>query len=842
MIIDINGKNFEFFQGETIIQVAERNGIEIPKLCYDKRFKPYTSCFVCIVRDKNLNKLIPSCSARAVEGMSIITDDEEIRKLRKMALELLLSEHDADCFSPCKTKCPANLDVRDYILYVRTENNFEGFLSMRKRNPLLTSTGRVCPAFCEEDCSRVHIDEKVDIRLLKRYLADTIYKEHDKELFEYEKTKIRKNYSKTKVAIVGGGPAGLASAYHLSLAGYNVKIFEFNKELGGMLRYAIPCYRLPVLDLNKEIESIIRLGVEVETNIKVDKRLLNKLSKVYDAVIVSTGTWKESGLRLGEEKFLNIIPAISFLRSIVIGDITELGKQVIVVGGGNSAIDAARVSIRKGAKVKLLYRRTRAQMPALNIEIEDALHEGMELYELMSPLEIVPSSKEGLAKALKFQKMELSFELDESGRNKIISTNDFETFEFDKLVFATGQKPEQELIDAIKEYNLKNVHLCGDALNGATTVIEAVANARKISYGLIKRLDGTDEYIPNNEMEFYSQREAKRLVENDFKKLSKIDVKHLDPKIRSKNFEEVELGHSNKTAKIEAERCINCGCKVVDDCDLRSYSIEYGADPLRYKEGKLTGLNVTYLDKSNKDLIHEPSKCIKCGKCISVCNEVAGAFALSFIGRGANVVLSSNTKNNIGSSSCILCGMCIDSCPTGSLIEKLETNVIWSGIKEEISTCEGCVANCEIKFGFQEKEKIRARSHSMPICSVGRWGWKYFYKEHEKYYKGKIINSKTSFDVTRLADINVLKNSDYVLSISYNPSGDNPSIFAAFKSLIAKKVQIETIYDDLKIPDLSKYNKPVIVFNYLNFDETLTNKVLNKFTKAKILPVYYKKV
>ena len=169
-----------------------------------------------------------------------------------------------------------------------------------------------------------------------------------------------------------------------------------------MLRYAIPSYRLPTSDLDKEIESIVRLGLKVQTGIKVDKMILKELSLSNDAVILSTGTWKESGLWLDEDKYSNIIPAISFLRSIVIGERTGVGKNVIVVGGGNSAIDAARVSIRKGASVKLLYRRTRAQMPALDIEIEDALAEGMELYELMSPVELIAGNEVGIAKAVKF--------------------------------------------------------------------------------------------------------------------------------------------------------------------------------------------------------------------------------------------------------------------------------------------------------------------------------------------------------------------------------------------------------------------------------------------------------
>lgn len=840
MNIDIDGKKFNFNQGESILQVAEKNGIYIPKLCYDDRFKPYTSCFLCIVRDKNRNKIIPSCSSKAIDGMIIITEDEEIIKLRKMALELLLSEHDADCFSPCKTKCPANLDVRDYIMYARTSNNFEGFLSIRRRNPFIATTGRVCPAFCEEVCTRVDIDEKVDIRLLKRYLADNVYKEHDKELFEHETNQIRKGKTKVKIAIVGGGPAGLSSAYYFRLAGYKVKIYDKNKELGGMLRYSIPSYRLPVSDLNQEIESIMRLGVEAENNITVDKSLLKKLSLENDAVILSCGTWKESGLSLDEIKYQNIIPAISFLRSVVLDKSKDVGKNIIIVGGGNSAIDAARVSIRKGAKVKLLYRRTRTQMPAQKIEIKEALEEGMELFELMSPVEIIPSNKEGLAKAVKFEIMKLSLELDESGRNKIIKTNNYETYEFDNLIYATGQKVDKNFIDAISEFDLKNVHLCGDALNGQSSVIQAVASGRKVAYSLIESIDKNNEYLPHDEMEFYSQRESGRLFRNNFRKQIKPGVKYLDPEIRNKNFDELEFGHSVKTAGVESHRCVNCGCKSTDDCDLRAYSIEYSADPQKYKDNKATGLKITYLDDSCLNFEHEPSKCIKCGKCILVCDEIVGAKALSFIGRGGNVFLSSNTKNKISESTCIECGMCIDSCPTGSLVEKLDKDIKWSGIYEKIDSCDACVANCELKIGYIDGQKIRVRSNTDPICSVARWAFKYDYKDYEKYYKGKVKENKAEIDESRIVDLKFLKNSDYVLSLSYDPISDNPSIYNAFKVLSSKGVEIKNINSALDIPDLKSYLRPIIIFNYFNHDVEMVNLVLKKLEKVKILPVYYR--
>ena len=350
MDLRIDNKTFEFSAGETILSVASRNGISIPSLCYDQRFPHYTSCFICVVKDATSGRFLPSCSIKAVEGMNIVTADEEVLKYRKLALELLLSEHDADCFSPCKTACPAGIDVRDYILYSRTGEELNGFLKIREKNPLVASVGRVCPAFCEQDCSRNNIDETLNIRLLKRYLGDVVYDEMGKELFEKEKLNVKKATDPKGIAIIGGGPAGLSAAYYLVLNGHSVTIYDENPKLGGMLRYAIPPYRLPREVLDKEIDSIIRLGINVKLNEKVTLAKIEELKQSYDHVIAATGAWKESSLGIGEEKIDNVMPAVRFLKDVWDQKVMTVGQRVIIIGGGNSAIDAARTSLRLGAK------------------------------------------------------------------------------------------------------------------------------------------------------------------------------------------------------------------------------------------------------------------------------------------------------------------------------------------------------------------------------------------------------------------------------------------------------------------------------------------------------------
>ncbi|MEI6080173.1 MAG: FAD-dependent oxidoreductase [bacterium] len=839
MKINIDGKQFDFSQGETILQVAKRNGVEIPSLCFDERFAPYTSCFICIVMDKKSGRFVPSCSVKASEGMDIITTNDEIKKYRKMALELLLSEHDADCFSPCKTACPAGIDVRDYILFSRSGQELEGFLTVRKKNPLVSIIGRVCPAFCENDCSRIHIDETVGIRLLKRYLGDSVYGKHYSELLKIEKGMIDRKLAKPKnIAVIGGGPAGLSAAYYLTLAGHKVTIHEQQPKLGGMLRYAIPTYRLPVDVLDQEISSIIDLGVSVKTGVNVNKELLQELSKENDIVLLTIGTWKETALGLNEAPYANVIPAVSFLRKVVEKKISSVGKKVIVIGGGNSAIDAARVSKRLGAEVSLVYRRTRKEMPALSAEIDDALNEGIKLFELMSPCELTPSSTAAVAGSIKFMKMELSNELDSSGRRKIKGTDSFETFDLDTLVYAIGQKPEPELLEAIKSMDLKNVQIAGDARLGASTVIEAVADARKTAEKIIG--------MEKDELSFYSLRENGVLVRSKNKKIKEIKVKHLAPLLRAKAFSEVEAGYTKTTAVDEAKRCINCGCTAVEDCDLRKYSVEHEADPNKFKhlmdKGKraLTGAEHVFSDESLKYMFHETAKCIKCGKCIKVCDDVVGAHALSFIGRGLNVVLSSNTDNNMSDSTCIMCGMCIDSCPTGSLSESVEESK-WTQIVEKVEECKGCVLKCKLNYGYSDGKIFRARSYDTPICPIGRWGWKNNYEDVSTYYRGIVkTTTKTGLPKANVEDGNYLNESDHVLSLNYEPSADNPRAYYEFTRLSQKGSKITTISSASNIPDLKKYSRPLLVLNYFNYDPGLLKDILKKYPEIKILPVYYR--
>ncbi len=795
MFVIIDGKKIEFSSACTIMELAEKNGIKIPSLCYDKRFPHYTSCFVCIVKDVKTGRFLPSCSVSVGDGMEISTKDEEVIKYRKLALDLLLSEHDADCFSPCKTSCPAGIDVRDYIILAKNSSDLDGFIRIREKNPFVSVVGRVCPAFCEKDCSRTHLESSLAIRLIKRRIGDTVYEQLDKKLFEIEKQLVKKDKDPKKIAIIGSGPAGLSCAYYLKMNGHDPVIYEKEAELGGMLRYSIPEYRLPRAVLDREIASILRLGIEYKTKINVDEAMLIDLKKEYHKIVVSTGTWKESDLGLGETNYENVFSALSFLKLVSTGNINIHGKKAVVIGGGNSAIDSARTLLRLGfSDVSLCYRRTRQQMPAQNIEVEDALKEGVKLYELLAPIELKD-------KKISFGVMELSCELDSSGRKKICETGVKVEKDFDVLVYAIGQKAANEF--AIDE----KVLLCGDAKNGATSVIEAVSDGRKLAMSFCKSTD---------ELAFYSERQKGILVKelNSYSRVNSQETIHRLPQERIKDFHEAELGFTDLTCRKEAQRCLDCGCSSIQDCSLRELSLEYKVQPHKFKVNDSTGGEKHFIDDSIRLFTYEASKCIKCGTCVRVCDKVAGVKAISFMGRGFDSKIANSPKSDMNSSTCILCGMCIDSCPTGALVEHI-SDFKREGLKEEIRECDRCILKCKLLCTLDnEGVVIRVRSYDTPICSIGRWG-----KEH---YKGKISNRTIDISDLNVCGVEALFKATSVLCLNYDPYKDNPRMAYELNKLSPEV---------LNSKDLSQ---TVVIFNY--FDPPSKSELKQAFA---IIPVYY---
>ena len=394
-----------------------------------------------------------------------------------------------------------------------------------------------------------------------------------------------------KVAIIGGGPAGLSAAYYLCLAGHAVTIYEAMPEMGGMLRYGIPEYRLPKAVLRKEVEAIEKLGVELKNNVKVGQDItFEDIKANADAVLVAIGAWKGSSIRCKGEELDGVLSGIDFLREVNMGARPDLGKNVAVVGGGNTAMDACRTAVRCGAEnVYVVYRRTRAEAPAEDIEIEEAIEEGVQFLFLTNPDEII-GDENGKVKQIKLQVMELG-EPDASGRRSPVPVKDtFKMLDVDTVIAAIGQKCHPESLDVVGmtkwgtiEANvstmataMEGVFAAGDATNdGASIAIDAIAEGNRAAKAIEAYLLGMpmDAHEP-----YYSERKLTEADFTDHEKQPRAIMPVKDPAYRKGNFEAVINGFSEEQARNEAKRCLECGCHDYEDCKLIRYA---NIDPIQ---------------------------------------------------------------------------------------------------------------------------------------------------------------------------------------------------------------------------------------------------------------------
>ncbi|KPL24472.1 MAG: hydrogenase [Phycisphaerae bacterium SM1_79] len=477
--------------------------------------------------------------------------------------------------SACQHVCPLEQDVPCYIGLI-AQGKFEQAIEIvRRENPLPSICGRVCTAGCEVKCRAGEGEgEAVSIRALKRFLADY---EREKGIDVMPKPKEKRT---EKVAIVGSGPAGLTCAYYLALEGYNVTIIESMPVVGGMLALGIPEYRLPREALNWDIEKIKQLGVDIQTNTTVGEDVeLSSLWSKYDAVFIATGAHKGLKMRIEGEESPQVIDAVEFLRELNLGREVEIGQKVAVVGGGDAAIDAARVAKRLGKDVKILYRRTRREMPAAKEEIEEAINEGIEIEFLVAPIKVLSDS--GQLKGIECIRMKLG-DVDRSGRRRPVPIEGSEfTVEIDTLMPAIGQQPDLSVLTNtsrlnVTKYNtievspesfysgIDGVFAGGDVVSGPNTVTAAMGHG-KIAAQMIHK------YIQEQpvEREYKVTRpamhvEAIELTDKEIEELRKPEMPILSVKERSGNFREVELGFTEEMAIKEAKRCLRCDLELVE--------------------------------------------------------------------------------------------------------------------------------------------------------------------------------------------------------------------------------------------------------------------------------------
>ncbi|MCS7114067.1 MAG: FAD-dependent oxidoreductase [Nitrososphaerota archaeon] len=472
---------------------------------------------------------------------------------------------------PCVNGCPNNIDIPSYMSKIKSGDIEGAARILLSFNPIPSVTGRVCPHYCEEECSRNVLDEPLAVRAVERFIGDYILENVDK-LVEPPKIEIGKS-----VAIVGSGPAGLSAAYYLRKLGYRVTIFEKENAPGGVLTYGIPPFRLPKKVIEKLVEAYKRLlKVEFKTNTTVGRDvLLEELMAKYDAVFLAIGAWKEAAMRIPGEELMEA--GLDFLKKINSGVRKAPGKKVAVIGGGNVAIDVARVLLRLGAEPTILYRRTEGEMPALKEEVKVAKEEGVKFEFLTQPIK---AEKRGDKILLKCLRMKLG-PLDATGRPTPIPIEGSEfTVEYDAVIKATGENPDLSFIPAefldekgrlkldASTYRVgKNLFAGGDVVTGPATVTEAIAAGRKaaicINEYLTQKGKGDSKTNIEGEVKF------EKVNVECLKKMSRVIVPEIAvaDRINSLDVEDV-IGLSMSEVEEEVSRCLNCGCVMAHPSDV----------------------------------------------------------------------------------------------------------------------------------------------------------------------------------------------------------------------------------------------------------------------------------
>lgn len=503
------------------------------------------------------------------------TCPKHVLKVKSMSDRLLYSNVVDDCLAPCRQTCPAEIDIPRYISQIKNRDFAGAVHTIRERNPLLLSCGRVCPHPCETFCRRGIADEPVSINQLKRFAADF-------EMNSGKRLPIACAPDTGKhVAVVGAGPAGLSCAYFLRRLGHDVTIYEAMPELGGMIRYGIPEYRLPKKTLQWEIDGILNLGVKTHTNVRlgVDFDIPSLVSNGFDAIFLGVGAWKDYSLRVAGEDATGCFTGIDFLSRIGKGEAIPIGRRAVVIGGGNTAIDCVRTLVRLGAaEVYIVYRRTRKEMPANEVEIVAAEEEGVQFVFLAAPVQVL-TDNEGNATALEYLKMELG-KPDASGRRRPVPVEGSEArIEIDMLITAIGQQPEiifnedgeqtetleitrWNTIDADPETlqsSVPYIFTAGDSATGPSLVVEAIGGGRRAARSIHQYLTGQEIKPPENSI--FKRHIPGTLFESiqGIRKIPRVKMPELPVAERIKTFEEVDQVIEEQDALSESDRCLFCG-------------------------------------------------------------------------------------------------------------------------------------------------------------------------------------------------------------------------------------------------------------------------------------------
>jgi len=738
LTLTIDNKRFEARKGETVLEVARREGIDIPALCHEAGTAAWGACRLCLVEVEGLEKLQAACTTWVADGMVVRTDTSRVRARRESYLKMYLSDHNAYCEAPCTDACPTHIDIPAYMAALAAGDADGAAAIVRRELPFPGILGRVCPRYCEPVCRRAEVDEPIAICALHRSAAD------------HAETRLVSGAPTGKrVAVIGAGPAGLAAAWFLVERGNQVTLYDANEHPGGLLRYSIPEFRLPQRIVDKELRPLWDAGVRFvgksELGYEIDPDGL--FDAGFEAVVISVGTWEEpKNVLPGDEAALKGLEVLKRARE---GRAVTFAGKVVVVGDGITAVDVARTALRKGAaEVVVVTQYDSKNMPAGTRDIAAAVEEGV-------TFEFGARAKKVIAAGGKAQGVECVRVATEAEKLREIEGSAFSLA--GTVVIATGYAPRPgespEYLSIAGGARLRanfytgrtrrdGVFAAGDAVAGAQSVIHAVAGGKRTALAVDAWLRGQDlekleeQLAVYNSLPYLEQLKdagqigtlGQRLAERSpvWLKMgtsAETAARANMPKVtKAKRLAatdvEVEKGLSLAAAQTEAKRCLQCECPSLGECDLQRLGVEYGitTNELAVKGGLV---RVVEPQHEHPFIRRDMNRCIACGRCVRVCRDVAGPACYDFTGRGFTINVDTPYGEALQLADCITCGRCVTVCPTGALTFNERQLSSFRVDERRCIMCKECVKVCPVEAIKQTNHFEASRKNWLELIAKG---------------------------------------------------------------------------------------------------------------------------